>query len=226
MPGPLSSRSALPRTPFSTFTLRRARGGRLWRTVRFLFSLSFPLPARTDESNPPNTACASQSITFATAYDSLGEEGLQHSINEPSCYGIFTNAGLLGTLSSVVSSTPSLKVIVYDGAASDIPKGALEELQKVHEGQPALEIYTFDEFLKLGKENPAKPNHPQPEDVATLMYTSGSTGAPKGVQITNANIVACLGAVQTLIPHVVKKGETYIAYLVRPFPFFPSSLPS
>ncbi|GAA5904425.1 hypothetical protein JCM6882_008906 [Rhodosporidiobolus microsporus] len=158
-------------------------------------------------------ACASQSITFATAYDSLGEEGLQHSINEPSCYGIFTNAALLGTLATVVTSTPSLKVVVYDGDARDIPSGALDKLRSAREGQPALEIYTFDEFVKLGKEHHAQPNHPKPEDMACLMYTSGSTGAPKGVQITNANIVACLGAVQKLIGHVVKKGETYIAYL-------------
>ncbi|GAA5969832.1 hypothetical protein JCM11641_008054 [Rhodosporidiobolus odoratus] len=158
-------------------------------------------------------ACASQGVTFATAYDSLGEEGLRHSINEPSCYGVFTNAALLGTLSSVVSSTPSLKVVVYDGDKKDIPAGALDTLNAARQGQPALEIYTFDDFVKLGKENPAKPNHPQPEDVACLMYTSGSTGAPKGVQITNANIVATLGAVQKLIGHVVKKGETYIAYL-------------
>ncbi|GAA6027858.1 hypothetical protein JCM8097_001751 [Rhodosporidiobolus ruineniae] len=158
-------------------------------------------------------ACASQSVTFATAYDSLGEEGLRHSINEPECYGIFTNASLLGTLAGVVTATPSLKVVVYDGEARDIPKGALEKLNSAREGQPALEIYTFDEFVKLGKENPAAPNHPKPEDVACLMYTSGSTGAPKGVQITNANVLAAIGGTQKLIGHVVKKGETYMAYL-------------
>ncbi|GAA6008643.1 hypothetical protein JCM10207_007189 [Rhodosporidiobolus poonsookiae] len=157
--------------------------------------------------------CATQSITFATAYDSLGEEGLQHSINEPSCYGIFTNASLLGTLATVVSSTPSLKVVVYDGDKRDIPSGALDKLHSAREGQPALEVYTFDEFVQLGKDNPAEPNHPKPDDMACLMYTSGSTGAPKGVQITNGNIVAAIGATQGVIGHIVKKGETYMAYL-------------
>lgn len=111
----------------------------------------------------------------------------------------------------MVESTPSLKVLVYDGEAKDIKAGALDKIKAAHSG--GIEVYTFDEFLELGKANPVEANHPQPEDVATLMYTSGSTGAPKGVQITNANIVACCAAVQTLIPHVIRPGETYIAYL-------------
>nr|BBE10601.1 long-chain acyl-CoA synthetase [Rhodotorula toruloides] len=156
-------------------------------------------------------ACAQQSITFATAYDSLGEEGLRHSINEPSAYGIFTNASLLSTLASVVSSTPSLRVVVYDGKSDEIPSGALEKLKSsVPKG---CKVYTFDEFVEMGRKNPSVPHLPDSEDVACLMYTSGSTGAPKGVQITNANIVACIGAVQKLIGHIVKQGETYIAYL-------------
>lgn len=160
-------------------------------------------------------ACASQSITFATAYDSLGEEGLRHSINEPEGYGIFTNAALLGTLASVAHETPSLRVVVYDGAASDIPTGALDKLKATPPSADGkkLEVYTFDEFVQLGKEHPSAPHIPKPEDIACLMYTSGSTGPPKGVQITNANVVACIGAVQKLLGHVVCKGETYIAYL-------------
>ncbi|GJN87589.1 hypothetical protein Rhopal_000544-T1 [Rhodotorula paludigena] len=160
-------------------------------------------------------ACASQSITFATAYDSLGEEGLRHSINEPEGYGIFTNATLLGTLASVAHETPSLRVVVYDGAASDIPAGALDKLKATPPSADGkkLEVYTFDEFVQLGKEHPSAPHIPKPEDIACLMYTSGSTGPPKGVQITNANVVACIGAVQKLLGHVVCKGETYIAYL-------------
>lgn len=43
-----------------------------------------------DSLGSSNAACASQGITFATAYDSLGEEGLRHSINEPESTGVFT----------------------------------------------------------------------------------------------------------------------------------------
>ncbi|KAK4693172.1 hypothetical protein P7C70_g8978, partial [Phenoliferia sp. Uapishka_3] len=135
---------------------------------------------------------------------------LEHSINEPECYGMFTNATLLGSVAAVITKTPTLKVLVYDGAAADVKKGALEALKEARED---LKIYTFDEFLELGKANPKEVNHPQPDDTACLMYTSGSTGAPKGVIITNANIIAAVAAVEALLPHVIQAGETYIAYL-------------
>ncbi|KAL8280471.1 hypothetical protein RQP46_007119 [Phenoliferia psychrophenolica] len=113
-------------------------------------------------------ACASQNITFATAYDSLGEDGLRHSINEPSGYGIFTNATLLSTIASVVSTTPSLKVVVYDGKTSDAKAGALDTIKAANGG---IQVYTLEEFTAMGKGKDVKPNHPGPDDVACIMYT-------------------------------------------------------
>lgn len=131
-------------------------------------------------------ACSSQSITFATAYDSLGPDGLQHSINEPEVVGLFTNAQLLDTVASIVAECPSLKVLVYDGDDKVVKPGTIEKVK-----DRGINVVKWDELIELGKQHPRAPKRPEPNDVATIMYTSGSSGAPKGCVITHENVVSC-----------------------------------
>ena len=154
--------------------------------------------------------CTSVSISIATAYDTLGEEGLTYSLNEPECVGVFTNAELLPTLLRVLSNAPTIKLVVYDGEAK--PK-VLEDLSAVRD---TTKVISLDELRALGRAEPTaglEGRAPKKEDVALIMYTSGSTGAPKGVVITHANLVASLGAVQVLVGHHWQEDDTYIAYL-------------
>ncbi|KAL2317800.1 hypothetical protein Fmac_031676 [Flemingia macrophylla] len=73
-------------------------------------------------------------------------------------------------------------------------------------------ITSFSEVERLGRENPVDADLPLSADVAVIMYTSGSTGLPKGVMMTHANVLATLSAVMTIVPDIGTK-DVYLAYL-------------
>ncbi len=55
---------------------------------------------------------------------------------------------------------------------------------------------------ELGKGNPVEPMIPHHDDVAVLIYTSGTTAAPKGVLLTHGNLTYCSRAGYKLYPEL------------------------
>lgn len=127
-----------------------------------------------------------QNMTIVTAYDTLGEAGLLHSMNETEVEAIYTVGDLLGTVGKIAAQCPSLKYIIYSG---EVKSDVLEKL-KTSTATQNQKVISLDEVAKLGRENPKEARTPEPEDLCCIMYTSGSTGHPKGVMLSHKNIIA------------------------------------
>ena len=61
-------------------------------------------------------------------------------------------------------------------------------------------VVSLDAVAALGRANPAPHNPPQPYDTATLCYTSGTTGVPKGAMLSHENLIANAAGCTGIIP--------------------------
>jgi long-chain acyl-CoA synthetase len=141
----------------------------------------------------------SQSLAIVTAYDTLGEEGLRHSLLAAKAKAIFLEPHLLKTLINTLKDAKSIEYIIHStDSEHEIRQEDLEVLKTSHEH---LTVISFEELRQLGEDNPVPATPPKPEDLACIMYTSGSGGTPKGVELKHSNVVA---AGKCLIPPDLK----------------------
>ncbi|CCF56657.1 hypothetical protein KAFR_0B03600 [Kazachstania africana CBS 2517] len=165
----------------------------------------------------------SQAIPIVTAYDTLGESGLTHSMVQTCSKAIFTDNALLANLIGPIQKATDLKYIIHSDAIDPedkrqngkIYQNAKDAIDKIREVRPDIEIFSFIELIELGKsaKNEIVPHPPQSEDLSCIMYTSGSTGDPKGVVLKHSNIVAGIAGVGHNVYPQIGENDRIVAFL-------------
>eukprot|EP01097_Dermamoeba_algensis_P004107 TRINITY_DN2740_c0_g2_i2.p1 TRINITY_DN2740_c0_g2~~TRINITY_DN2740_c0_g2_i2.p1 ORF type:complete len:704 (-),score=220.44 TRINITY_DN2740_c0_g2_i2:1198-3309(-) len=152
-------------------------------------------------------ACLANSVAVLTVYANLGTEALVFALNEGKTKLMLTNSKLLPVLLSQRKKLLHLQGIVYTDPSDANPQ-VLKDLNS-----QGINTYSFDEVVKKGQENPVAPAEPTPETLAVIMYTSGSTGAPKGVMIKHKNMSTMMEGVIKGLGIKLHDSDVYISYL-------------
>lgn len=147
-------------------------------------------------------------LTLVPLYDTLGDEAVRYILDQTQLPCVAASLDCVPDLLKAASGRPYLKaIVVFDPVSA-------EDIERAK--QQGITLYPFStlEAWKTKRE----PTPGNRRTVGTLCYTSGTTGNPKGVLLTQGNFIACvcgilrgpLGASQRLD---VTSSDIHISYL-------------
>ncbi|CAF0704324.1 unnamed protein product [Brachionus calyciflorus] len=153
-------------------------------------------------------ACASYSFISVPLYETFGPEAVPFILKQTEMNIVFCEDSIKAAL-LLNSKSTTLKIIVVFESKID---NEIKELAK----KSNVLLMNFDYLKNVGKMNLVEVNPPKPDDIYTICYTSGTTGLPKGVVLTHANMVSTLTAASLLFKkgvELVDGEEVYLSYL-------------
>ncbi|KAH9885039.1 long-chain-fatty-acid-CoA ligase [Xylariomycetidae sp. FL2044] len=155
--------------------------------------------------------CASQSIVIATAYDTLGPDAVEYSLTQTGAKAMYTEPHLFKTASKPLKNAKDVQFLIYnDSTNMPISDAQMDEFKNANSH---LKILSFSELVALGEANPIPPVPPKPEDLCCIMYTSGTSGTPKGVTISHEGSVAGITGLYSVVAETISRKEVILAYL-------------
>ncbi|KAI9483387.1 MAG: hypothetical protein EXX96DRAFT_558021 [Benjaminiella poitrasii] len=152
-----------------------------------------------------------QAFMIVALYDTLGAEAMEYIVNQTNMEFIVLSADKLDNIVKLKGQLPSIKtIIVMDGDSLDKTKKEAAEAT-------GLKVYSFREVELLGAPIQEETELAKPEDIATICYTSGTTGVPKGAVLTQAASVAAISGISAVGDKgtfaLITKDDVYISYL-------------
>ncbi|KAF9586695.1 hypothetical protein BGW38_008618 [Lunasporangiospora selenospora] len=142
-------------------------------------------------------------------YESLGHAAIEFIVNQTEMETIIASDDKVPLLLEMKSTLPTLKNIIVMGTLD-------QELTEEAKGL-GINITTWTDIETNGRDNPAPANPPTPDDIATICYTSGTTGTPKGAILTHKNFVAGVSSFHMMAKHqkffIPSVEDTHVSYL-------------
>jgi long-chain acyl-CoA synthetase len=153
-----------------------------------------------------------QNMRVVSLYATLGESAVEYITNHAELSTVITNGKNLPTLLAVLSKI-----------AHTSPEGHVKHIIRMPEADPisdediktaqaqGVTLHDWDAVSTAGAESKVEDNPPSPDDWAFIMYTSGTTGPPKGAILTHGNLIATLSTTRSRIQ--LDDSSRHLSYL-------------
>ncbi|KAH7941340.1 hypothetical protein HPB49_012401 [Dermacentor silvarum] len=176
-------------------------------------------------------ACFRTNVSLVTLYATLSNEGIVSAVNRTGLTHLVTSADLLPRVLSIADKTPSLTHIVYMEDAHSKREAPLAQgpqasalsaffmtlLNRDIVTRTSIRslVIPFSSLQTLGSHRYMEECPPGPDDIAIIMFTSGSTGIPKGVMATHSNLMTTMRSFGFFCQSfgVAGSEDAYIAFL-------------
>jgi len=149
-------------------------------------------------------ALSSMGIVSVPLFTSVTPAQIEYILNDCTASAVIvSNQMLFGKVSKVLPNCPSVNNIVSFSSQIDQQVLIFEELLLIAANTTTEEELTrwFEQQTSFIQEN----------DILTLIYTSGTTGEPKGVLLSNKNILSNIRSILSIVS--VTNQDTFLSYL-------------
>lgn len=154
-------------------------------------------------------ACNALGICCVPLYDSLGAGAVEFIICHAEIQIAFVEEKKITELLKTCHATSKyLKTVISFGGVTNDHK---DEAKK-----HGLSIFSWDEFLVMGGSHNFDLPEKKRSDICTIMYTSGTTGDPKGVMLSNESLLVNIAGPDSVLQYLGEafdQDDVYLSYL-------------
>lgn len=138
-------------------------------------------------------ACLTSGLTDVSVYPTLPAAQIAYILQDSGVVAVFlSTAEQARKLASIRSTLPTLRfVISFDAVEASLADVSMAEFERRGAATEPSDAMARHRERAMAV---------RPEDVATLLYTSGTTGEPKGVMLTHDNIHSNVSSAAEVIP--------------------------